>query len=112
MEETVPKSSCLTLLNKIKEEMDSDDFRALTFLTKDHITGKRRKEYEHCLDLFNDLERKGVIKCGTEGKIDLGFLEEAFYLMGRKDLVSLIRLRVGEGPLEQSERGTFVSERR
>lgn len=112
MEETVPKSSSLTLLNKIKEEMDSDDFRALTFLTKDHITGKRRKEYEHCLDLFNDLERKGVIKCGTGGKIDLGFLEEAFYLMGRKDLVSIIRLRVGEGPLEQSERGTFVSERR
>nr|XP_034334497.1 caspase-3-like isoform X2 [Crassostrea gigas] len=32
--------------------------------------------------------------------------------MGRKDLVSLIRLRVGEGPLEHSDGWTFVSERR
>uniref|UniRef100_A0A8W8JCF3 Caspase-8 n=1 Tax=Magallana gigas TaxID=29159 RepID=A0A8W8JCF3_MAGGI len=112
MEENATRNSCLTLLNKIKEEMDCDEFRALAFLAKDHISGKRRKEYENCLELFNDLEKKAVIKCGAEGKINLGFLEQAFYLMGRKDLVSLIRPKVGEGPLEQSDRWIFASERR
>lgn len=114
MEESATRNSCLTLLNKIKEDIYSDEFPALTFLAKDHtcISGKRRKEYENCLDLFNDLEKKAVIKCGTGGKIHLGFLEQAFYLMGRKDLVSLISSRVGEGPLEHSDGWTFVSERR
>lgn len=112
MEENATRNSCLTLLNKIKEEIDCDEFRALAFLAKDHISGKRRKEYENCLELFNDLEKKAVIKCGAEGKINLGFLEQAFYLMGRKDLVSLIRPKVGEGPLEQSDRWIFASERR
>lgn len=112
MEETATRNNWLTLLNKIEENIYSDEFPALTFLAKDHISGKRRKEYVNCLDLFNDLEKKAVIKCGTGGKINLGFLEQAFYLMGRKDLVSLIRLRVGEGPLEHSDGWTFVSERR
>lgn len=112
MEETATRKSCITLLKKIKEEIDGDEFRALAFLAKDRISGKRRKEYEHCFDLFNDLEKKAVIKCGTGGKINLGFLEQAFYLMGRKDLVPLITLRVGEGPLEHSDEWTFVSERR
>lgn len=112
MEETATRNNWLTLLNKIEENIYSDEFPALTFLAKDHISGKRRKEYENCLELFNDLEKKAVIKCGAEGKINLGFLEQAFYLMGRKDLVSLIRPKVGEGPLEQSDRWIFASERR
>lgn len=112
MEETATRNNWLTLLNKIEENIYSDEFPALTFLAKDYISGKRRKEYVNCLDLFNDLEKKAVIKCGTGGKINLGFLEQAFYFMGRKDLVSLIRLRVGEGPLEHSDGWTFVSERR
>lgn len=58
MEEIATRNSCLTLLNKIKEEIDCDEFRALAFLAKDHISGKRRKEYENCLELFNDLEKK------------------------------------------------------
>lgn len=95
----------LSLLVNIQEKMGRSDFRALTFLAKDHVTGK----YENCLDLFRDLERKEVIKCEPP-KIDFWFLVEAFHLMGRSDLESLVRVAVG--PIQLSKSGAFVSEKR
>lgn len=95
----------LSLLVNIQEKMGRSDFRALTFLAKDHVTGK----YENCLDLFRDLERKELIKFEPP-KIDFWFLVEAFHLMGRSDLESLVRDAVG--PIKLSKSGAFVSEKR
>lgn len=102
--------SCRTLLLEVYDKMNSDDFRILTFLAKDIVNRKRRKENENILDFFDVLERKAVIKCGPE-EIDLCFLEKAFLLMGRKDLVSTL-VRVGKGPCKQPEGGSFVHDRR
>lgn len=84
MEENPTRNSCLTLLNKIKEEIDCDEFRALAFLAKDHISGKRRKEYENCLELFNDLEKKSCHQMRSGRKNQLGFLRAGVLSYGEK----------------------------
>lgn len=102
--------SCRQLLLEVYDKMNCDDFRILTFLAKDRVNRKRRKENENILDFFDLLERKAIIKCGPE-EIDLWFLKQAFLLIGRNDLVSTL-VRVGRGPRKQPEEGLFVNIRR
>lgn len=102
--------SCRQLLLEVYDKMNCDDFRILTFLAKDRVNRKRRKENENILDFFDLLERKAIIKCGPE-EIDLWFLKQAFLLIGRNDLVSTL-VRVGRGSCKQPEEGLFVNIRR
>lgn len=102
--------SCRQLLLEVYDKMNCDDFRILTFLAKDRVNRKRRKENENILDFFDLLERKAIIKCGPE-EIDLWFLKQAFLLIGRNDLVSTL-VRVERGPRKQPEEGLFVNIRR
>ncbi|XP_065928350.1 caspase-8 isoform X2 [Magallana gigas] len=103
-------SNCRMLLIEINEKLSSDDFQSLTFLAKDIVNRKRIKEKENRLEFFEDLEKKAVIKCGTE-ETDLLFLKQAFLIMGKNNLVSALD-EVGEGPCKQSSRETFVNTRR
>lgn len=101
---------CRTRLLEVHDKMDSGDYRILHFLAKDNVKKKRGKENRNSLVFFEDLEKKGVIKCGAKGERDLGFLKQVFHLMGRQDLVSVL---VRDG--EESQKlggGSFVSERR
>lgn len=102
--------SCRQLLLEVYDKMNCDDFRILTFLAKDRVNRRRRKENENILDFFDLLERKAIIKCGPE-EIDLWFLKQAFLLIGRNDLVSTL-VRVERGPRKQPEEGLFVNIRR
>lgn len=103
-------SNCRMLLIEINEKLSSDDFQSLTFLAKDIVNRKRIKEKENRLEFFEDLEKKAVIKCGTE-ETDLLFLKQAFLIMGKNNLVSALD-EVGEGQCKQSSRETFVNTRR
>eukprot|EP00105_Crassostrea_gigas_P002040 XP_011414438.1 PREDICTED: caspase-3 isoform X2 [Crassostrea gigas] len=103
-------SNCRMLLIEINEKLSSDDFQSITFLAKDIVNRKRIKEKENRLEFFEDLEKKAVIKCGTE-ETDLLFLKQAFLIMGKNNLVSALD-EFGEGPCKQSSRETFVNTRR
>ncbi|XP_062607236.1 caspase-8-like [Saccostrea cucullata] len=75
------------ILTEIWERMDEEDFRRLSFLTKDVICNRKRKELKNSLGLFIALEEGMVIHIKSG---DLSFLEEAFSLMQRNDIVRIL----------------------
>ncbi|XP_061195946.1 caspase-8-like [Saccostrea echinata] len=75
------------VLAEIGEKIGREDFRSLSFLSKDFISNRKRQEMKNSLELFLALEEKMVIQCKGG---DFSFLLDAFTLMQRNDIVRIL----------------------
>ncbi|KAK3097715.1 hypothetical protein FSP39_012400 [Pinctada imbricata] len=71
-------------LIKLQQELDTDDFSRLKYLTKDRVKRNKLSELKSTLDLFERLEEVGAISVKNG---DVGFLLEALLLMDKKKLI-------------------------
>lgn len=102
------------VLIEIHDEMDKDDIKVLSYLTKDFIPNRERKKIDTALDLFTALEKKGMISCCKGKELRVEFLIDCFTVMGRMDLVSILRSEslLEQQPTVESAENNFLNEKR
>ncbi|XP_048769781.1 caspase-3-like isoform X2 [Ostrea edulis] len=96
------------ILQEIHDKMSHDDFRCLSYLSKDVIKNRKRMELRSSLDLFLALEEKTAINCTSQ---NFSLLEEMFRLMGRKDVISVLT-RCKQDAVQAEKTKTSMTDKR